>query len=37
MGTKAELEVADGHCVLLMVYLRPAFPMPVALREAIGV
>ena len=31
METKAELGVADGNYLLLMVFLRPPFPMPIEL------
>lgn len=35
MEAKAELGVADGSHLLLMVLLRPPFPMPVELWEAV--
>ena len=37
MVTKAEVGVADASCLLLMVFLRPPFPMPIELWEAFEV
>lgn len=37
MVTKAEVGVADASCLLLMVFLRLPFPMPIELWEAFEV